>query len=49
MDENMIQAKREALILPALRDGAFVTEWQNAEVKFSSGRGSFTAETICQQ
>lgn len=38
MDENVIQAAREALFLPAVRDGAFVTEWQNAEVKFASGR-----------
>jgi TonB family protein len=38
MDENVIQAKREALFLPAVRDGAFVTDWQKAEITFYARR-----------
>jgi TonB family protein len=37
MDENVIQAAREALFLPAVRNGAFVADWQNAEVRLSAG------------
>jgi TonB family protein len=38
MDDNVVQAARQVLFLPAIKDGAFVTKWQNAEVKLSSGR-----------
>lgn len=38
MDENVILAAREALFLPAVRDGVFVTDWQNAEMNFSTRR-----------
>jgi TonB family protein len=36
MDENVIRAAKEALFLPAIKDGAFVTNWQNSEIEFSS-------------
>jgi TonB family protein len=38
MDENVIQGMREALFLPAVRAGAFVTDWQNAEMRFYARR-----------
>jgi TonB family protein len=38
VDENVIEAARQTLFLPAIRGGAFVTEWQNAELKLSTGR-----------
>jgi TonB family protein len=36
LDESVIQAARQNLFLPAVRDGAFVTDWQKGEIKFST-------------
>lgn len=38
MDENVIQAAREALFLPAVKACAFVTDWRNAEMTFYARR-----------
>ncbi len=35
-DRSVIQAARQNLFLPAVRDGAFVTDWQKGEIKFST-------------
>ncbi len=39
MDERCIQAARQNIFLPAVKDGAFVTEWQNGGCGFNSRNG----------
>lgn len=38
MDENVIQAARQNIFIPAIRNGVFTTEWHNTEFKFSTKR-----------
>lgn len=34
LDESVILATRQSVFLPAIKNGAFVTHWENAEFKF---------------
>ena len=35
IDENVIRATRQNLFLPAVKDGAFVSEWTTTQTKFA--------------
>lgn len=38
MDGYAVRAARENIFIPAIKDGAFVTDWQSGSVKFSTQR-----------
>lgn len=38
MDGYAVRAARESIFIPAVKDGAFVTDWQNGGLKFSTQR-----------
>ena len=38
MDGYAVQAARQNIFLPAIKDGAFVTDWQSGGIKFSTQR-----------
>jgi hypothetical protein len=40
MDERCIQAQRQSIFLPAVKDGVFVTDWYKAECGFWSKDGN---------
>ncbi|HXQ70720.1 MAG TPA: energy transducer TonB [Pyrinomonadaceae bacterium] len=38
MDAYAVQGARESIFIPAIKDGTFVTDWQNSGLKFSTQR-----------
>ena len=38
MDSYVVQAARQNIFIPAIKDGSFVTDWRKGEIKYSSQR-----------